>query len=57
LFWNLPIYLFGFFSKYEPWVTDLIMPLYHFYFFWVVICPFVSWGFISLWNVKNNSYE
>ncbi len=30
LFWNLPIYLLGFFSKYECWVTDLIMPLYHF---------------------------
>jgi hypothetical protein len=28
-----PIYLLGFFSKYECWVTDLIMPLYHFIFF------------------------
>jgi hypothetical protein len=33
LFWNLPIYLLGFFSKYECWVTDLIMSLYHFNFF------------------------
>jgi len=50
LFWNLPIYLLGFFSKYECWVTNLVMPLYH--FFWVVICLFVSQGFISLWNIK-----
>jgi hypothetical protein len=47
LFRNLPIYLLGFFSKYECWVTDLIMPLYHF-FFGVVTCLFVSQGFISL---------
>jgi hypothetical protein len=34
LFWNLlPIYLLGFFSKSECWVTDLIMLLYHFVFF------------------------
>jgi hypothetical protein len=33
LFWSLPIYLLGFFSKYECWVSDLIMPLYHFNFF------------------------
>jgi hypothetical protein len=33
LFWSLPIYLLGFFSKYECWVTDLIMPLYHFILF------------------------
>jgi hypothetical protein len=26
-------------------------------FFWVVTCLFVSQGFISLWNVKNNSYD
>jgi hypothetical protein len=32
LFWSLPIYLLGLFSKYECWITDLIMPLYHFYF-------------------------
>jgi hypothetical protein len=32
LFWSLPIYLLGFFSKNERWVTDLIMPLYHFIF-------------------------
>jgi len=30
LFQNLPLYLLGFFSKYECWVIDLIMPLYHF---------------------------
>jgi hypothetical protein len=41
LFWNLPIYLLGFFSIDECWVTDLIMPLYHFVFlgyhlpFWI----------------------
>jgi hypothetical protein len=33
LFWSLPICLLGFFSKYECWVTDLIMPLYHDNFF------------------------
>jgi len=34
LFGNLPIYLLGFFSKYECWwVTNLIMLLYHFIFF------------------------
>jgi hypothetical protein len=32
LFWNLPIYLSGFFSKYECWVIDLIMFVYHFIF-------------------------
>jgi hypothetical protein len=32
LFWNLLIYLLGFFSKYECHVTDLIMFLYHFVF-------------------------
>jgi hypothetical protein len=30
LFWSLPIYLLGFFSKYECWVSDLVMLLYHF---------------------------
>jgi hypothetical protein len=29
--------LLGFFSKYECWVTDLIMPLYHFLFCFVCI--------------------
>jgi hypothetical protein len=32
LFWGLPIYLLGFFSKYECWVTDWIVLLYHFVF-------------------------
>jgi hypothetical protein len=32
LFWSLPNYLSGFFSKYECWVTNLIMLLYHFIF-------------------------
>jgi hypothetical protein len=32
LFWSLPICLLGFFSKYECWVIDLIMFLYHFFF-------------------------
>jgi hypothetical protein len=50
LFWSLPIYLVGFFSKYECWVSNLIMPLYHF-IFWVVTCLFVSQDFISWWNV------
>jgi hypothetical protein len=27
-----PIFLLGLFSKYECWVTNLIMPLYHFVF-------------------------
>jgi hypothetical protein len=30
LFWRLPIYLLGFFSKYECWVIDLIMLLLSF---------------------------
>ncbi len=55
LFWSLPIYLLGFFPKYECWTTNLIMFLY--LFFWVVTCLFVSWNFISLWNVKNISYD
>ncbi len=55
LFWSLPIYLLGFFPKYECWVTNLIMLLYHFIFLgWHL--PFVSQGFISVWNVKTNSY-
>ncbi len=33
LFWSLPIYLLGFFSKYECWVIDFIMLLLSFYFF------------------------
>jgi len=33
LFWNLPIYLLGFFSKYECWVIDLTMSLYQFILF------------------------
>jgi hypothetical protein len=33
LFWNLPIYFLGFFSKYECWVTELTMSLYHFILF------------------------
>jgi len=53
LFSNLPIYLLGFFSKYECWVHNLIMPLFHL-FFWVVTCPFVSQGFTSLRNVQKN---
>jgi len=56
MFWSLPIYLLGF-SKYECWVTDLIMPLLSFYFFRVVTCLFVSQAFISIWNVKNRSYD
>ncbi len=47
LFWSLPIYLLGFFSKYECFVTNLIRPLHHFNF-WVYTCLFVSQGFISL---------
>jgi hypothetical protein len=45
LFWNLPIYLLGFFLKYQCWEIDLIMPLYHFIFL-VVTCLYVKWGFI-----------
>ncbi len=48
LFWSLPIYLLGFFSKYECWIADWIMLLYHFYFISVITCLFVSRGFISL---------
>jgi hypothetical protein len=50
LFCSLPTYLLGFFWKYECWVTNLIMFLYH-YFFGIVFGLFVSQGFISLWNV------
>ncbi len=32
LFWSLPIYLLGFFSKYECCATNLIRLLHHFYF-------------------------
>ncbi len=52
LFWGPPIYLSGFFSKYECWVTDSIMPLYHFIFLGGHLSLFVSRGFISLWKVK-----
>jgi hypothetical protein len=31
LFWSLPIYLLGFFSKCECWGTNSIMSLYHFF--------------------------
>jgi len=34
---------------------DWIMSLYH--FFWGCHLLFVSWGFISLWTVKSNSYD
>jgi hypothetical protein len=45
-------------QKYECGVTNLIMPLYDFVFFGVEHnCLFVSQGFISLCNVKNNSYD
>jgi hypothetical protein len=37
LFWNLPVYLLGFFSKYECWVTDLTMSLYHFILFGLLL--------------------
>jgi len=51
LFWILPIYLLGFFSKYEYWVTDLIMPIYHFKFFLVCHLPFCITRFhIYLWR-------
>jgi hypothetical protein len=36
-------------QKYECWVTDLIVPLYHLSFLGYHSCLFV-------WNVKNNSY-
>jgi len=32
LFWSLPIYLLGLFSKYECWVIDLIMSSYIIFF-------------------------
>jgi len=54
--WNIKIwtiYLLGFFSKYECWVIDLIMPLYHFISLGCHAWFFVSRSFISLWNVKN----
>jgi hypothetical protein len=56
LFWSLPIYLLDLFSKYECWVIDLFM-LSYIIFFGVVTCLFVLIGFISLWNVKTNSYD
>jgi len=61
LFWSLPIYLLGFFSKYECWVTDLIMPLYHFIFFGLSLAflyRYISyhyklWKTIHMTNVLN----
>jgi hypothetical protein len=38
LFWNLPLYFLGFFSKYECWVIDLIVPLISFYFVGLSLC-------------------
>jgi len=55
LFWNLPIYLLGFFSKYECWVTDLTMSLYHLNFFWGCHLPFCCiMRFHITVNCKNN---
>jgi hypothetical protein len=58
LFWSLPIYLLGFFSKYESCITywfnhvsiSILFLSCHLFFF-------VLWDFISLWNVENNSYH
>jgi hypothetical protein len=37
LFWNLPIYLLGFFSKHECWIIDLTIFLYHFILFGLLL--------------------
>jgi hypothetical protein len=52
LFWSLPIYLLGFFSKYECWVTDLNMHLYHL-FFWGCHLPFYTTRFHITMKCKN----
>jgi hypothetical protein len=49
LFWNLPIYLLGFFSKYECWVTDLTISLYHFILFELLLA--------SLYHKVSYHYE
>jgi len=60
---GVPIQLMGCFEVYPSTgrvsdqnmnVTDLIMPLPYFIF---LGCHFVSPGFISLWNVRNKSYD
>jgi hypothetical protein len=56
LFRSLPMYLFSFFSKYECWVTDLIMPLYHFFFLGCHL-PFCIMSFHIIMKCKNNSYD
>ncbi len=47
LFQNLPLYLLGFFSKYECWVIDLVMPLYH----------FILWGCHFVFLYREVSYH
>jgi hypothetical protein len=55
LFWSLPIYLLGFFSKYECWVTDLIMPLCHLIFLGCHL-PFCITRFRITMECRKNSY-
>jgi hypothetical protein len=56
LFWCLPIYLLSFFSKYECWVTDLIMPLYHFIFLGCHL-PFCIMSFHIIMKCTKISYD
>jgi hypothetical protein len=56
LFGNLPIYLLGFFSKYECRVIDLTMLLYHFIFLGCHL-PFCIRRFHIIMKCKKQSYD
>ncbi len=56
LFWNLPIYFLGFFSKYECWVIDLIVSLYHFTFLCCHLHFCITRFHITM-KCKKNSYD
>jgi hypothetical protein len=49
LFWCLPIYLFGFFSKYECWVTDLSS-----HYIILFFLPFCIMSFHIIMKCKKN---
>jgi hypothetical protein len=57
LFWSLPIYLLGFFSKYECWVADLVMPLCHFIFLGCRLSFCITRFHITMKCKKHNSYD
>jgi hypothetical protein len=57
LFWNVPFYLLGFFSKYEFWVIDLIMSIYHLYFFGLSLTFLYHEVSYHYEMYKKNSYD